>query len=90
MTTALDLTVQGLLLALVLVSVLVNPSGHGASLYKAVLVFPNFCKILVCVLTLKLPMETSLSVVPKLPVSLRSGENCENFRKTNTPLIYDG
>ena len=33
-------------------------------------------------LTLKLPIKTSLS---ELPVSLRSGENCPNFRKTSTP-----
>ena len=34
-------------------------------------------------LTLKLPIQTSLSVAPKLPVSLHSGEK---FRKTSTPL----
>ena len=37
-------------------------------------------------LTLKLRIQTSLFVVPKLPVSLSSGQKCENFRKTSTPL----
>ena len=36
-------------------------------------------------LTSKLPIQTSLSVAPKLPVSLRSGENCPNFSKPSTP-----
>ena len=36
-------------------------------------------------LTLKLPIQTSLFVVPKLPVSLYSGEKCENFSKRSTP-----
>ena len=62
-----------------------------------VLVLLKFCKILVSArfcgvcareffhaLTLRLPIQTSLSVVPKRQVSLRSGEKCENFRKTST------
>ena len=61
------------------------------------LVFLNFCKILVILwslcsvvfhaLTLKLPIQTSLSVAPKLPVSLHSGENCANFSKTSTAQV---
>ena len=63
---------------------------------RDVLVFLKFCKILVSArfygecsvvfhaLTLKLPIQTSLSVAPELPVSLRSGEKCQNFRKTST------
>ena len=38
-------------------------------------------------LTLKLPIQISLSVVPELPVSLSSGGKCHKFRKTSTPLI---
>ena len=38
--------------------------------------------------TLRLPIQTSLSVAPELQVSLRSGENCEIFRKMmNGPEI---
>ena len=37
---------------------------------------------------LTLPIQTSLSVAPKLPVSLRSGEKCANFRKTSTPGVH--
>ena len=33
-----------------------------------------------------MPIQTSLSVAPKLTVSLRLGEKCENLRKTSTPL----
>ena len=36
-------------------------------------------------LTLKLPIQISLSVAPKLPVSLSSAENCHKFRKRSTP-----
>ena len=57
------------------------------------LVFLNFCTILVilCLVdflafAFKLPIQTSLSVVPTLPVCLRSGDKCESFRKTSTPL----
>ena len=41
--------------------------------------------LVVLALTLKLPVQTSLSVAPKLPVSLRSGEKCKKFKKTSTP-----
>ena len=37
-------------------------------------------------LTLKLPIQTSLSVVPNLPVYLSVHEKRPNFRKTSTPL----
>ena len=47
----------------------------------------SLCSVVFHALTLKLPIQTSLSVVPKLPVPLRSSENCPNFRKTSTPLL---
>ena len=63
---------------------------------RGVLVFLNFYKILVSdrfceslcsvdfhALTLKLPIQTSFSVAPKLQVCVRSGEKC---RKTSTSL----
>ena len=34
---------------------------------------------------MKFPIQTSLSVVTKLPVCVRSGEKCQKFRKTSTP-----
>ena len=37
-------------------------------------------------LTWKLPIQTLLSLVPELPVSLSSHEKYPNFRKTSTPL----
>ena len=46
----------------------------------------SLCLVVFHPLTLKLPIQTSLSVVPKLPVSLSSAENCHEFRKTSTPL----
>ena len=67
---------------------------------RGVLVFPkslqNFserqilwslCSVVFHALALKLPIQTSFSVAPKLPVSLRSGEDCPRFRKTSTPRI---
>ena len=36
----------------------------------------------------EMPIPTSLSVAPKLPVSLSSHEKCPNFRKTSTLLEY--
>ena len=44
----------------------------------------NLCLAVFHALTLKLPIRTSLPVVPKLPVYVRSGEKCRKFRKTNT------
>ena len=42
------------------------------------------------ILTLQLPIQTSLSVVPGLPVSAYSGEKCGKFSKTSTPLRREG
>ena len=65
---------------------------------RGVLVLLKFYKIVWCssffwetvlnsflAFTLKLPIQTSLSVAPKLPVSLCSAKNCPNFSKTSTP-----
>ena len=52
---------------------------------------PDFVKFVLgsfYALTLKLPIQTSLPVAPELSVSLHSGEKCEKFRKTSTPLNY--
>ena len=38
----------------------------------------SLCSVVFLALTLKLPIQTSLS----LPVCVRSGENCQKFRKT--------
>ena len=45
----------------------------------------SLCSVVFHAFTLILPIQTSLSVLPELPVCLRSGENCPNFSKTNTP-----
>ena len=45
----------------------------------------SLCSIVFLALTLILPIQTSLSVAPKLPVSLSSGEKSEKFMKTSTP-----
>ena len=39
-------------------------------------------------LTLNLPIQPSLSVAPKLPVSLSSHEKCGKFWIMSTPLFY--
>ena len=44
------------------------------------------CLVVFHALTLKLPIQTSLSVAPKLQLCVRSGEKCQNFRKTSTLL----
>ena len=44
----------------------------------------NLCLVVFLTFTLRLLIQTSLSVAPKLQVWVRSGENCENVRKTNT------
>ena len=41
--------------------------------------------VVFCTLTLRLPIQTSLSVAPKLQVSLNSREKCPNFRKRVHP-----
>ena len=46
----------------------------------------SLCLVAFLAFTLRLPIQTSLSVAPKLPVTLRSGENCQNVSKTSTPL----
>ena len=45
----------------------------------------SLCSVAFHALALKFPIQTSLSVAPKLQVCVRSGEKCQNFRKTNTP-----
>ena len=35
-----------------------------------------------------MPIQTSLSVAPKLPVSLSSHEKCGKFWKISTPVVY--
>ena len=50
----------------------------------------SLCSVVFHALTLKLPIQTSLSVAPKLPVYTRSGEKCKQFRKTSTPLTLGG
>ena len=59
------------------------------------LVFLNFCKISVCrmcsvvflAFTLKLRIQTSLSVAPKLTVSACSNGKCGKLSKTSTPPL---
>ena len=46
----------------------------------------SLCSAIIHALTLELPIQTSLSVAPKLQVSLRSDEKCEKFSETSTPL----
>ena len=48
----------------------------------------SLCLVVFHALTLNLPIQTSLSVVPKLQVCVRSGEKCQIFRKTSTPPMY--
>ena len=47
----------------------------------------SLCSVVFLAFALKFPIQTSLSVAPKLPVSLRSGEKCEKLKKTSTPLV---
>ena len=47
----------------------------------------SLCSVVFLTFTLRLPIQTSLSVVPELSVSLSSHEKCPNFRKTSTPLF---
>ena len=44
----------------------------------------SLCLVDFHVLTLILPIQSSLSVAPELSVSLTSHEKCPNFRKTST------
>ena len=46
----------------------------------------SLCSVVFHAFALKLPIQTSISVVSELPVSLSSHAKCPNFRKTSTPL----
>ena len=46
----------------------------------------RMCSVVFHTLTLKLPIQTSLSLVPKLQVCVCSGEKCENFGEMSTSL----
>ena len=48
----------------------------------------SLCWVVFHALILKLPIQTSLSVAPKLPVPLSSHEKCLNFREGGTPQDY--
>ena len=63
---------------------------------RDVLVFLNFTEhqilwrlssVVFDALTMKLPIQTSLSVLRELPISLSSHEKYSNFRKTSTPKV---
>ena len=56
---------------------LFNNSYHGVKWSLSTAVFHA--------VTLKLAIQTSLSVAPEFPVSLSSHEKCPDFRKTSTP-----
>ena len=45
------------------------------------------CSVVFLAFPLKLPIHNSLSVAPKLPISLSSAENCRKFRKTSTSQV---
>ena len=45
----------------------------------------SLCSVVFLAFTLKLPIQTSLSVVPKLLLCVGSSERCQNFRRTSTP-----
>ena len=47
----------------------------------------SLCLVVFLTLTLKLLIQTSFSVAPKLQVFARSSEKCENFRNTSTPCL---
>ena len=47
----------------------------------------SLCSVVFLAFTLRLPKQLSLSVAPKLPVFLRSGEIYGEFSKTNTPCV---
>ena len=49
----------------------------------------SLCLVVFHTCALKLPIQTSLSMAPKLPVSLSSHEKRPNFRKTSTVLLLD-
>ena len=45
----------------------------------------GLCLVVFRALTLEVPIQTSLSVAPELPVSLRLDEKCQKFRKLLHP-----
>ena len=47
----------------------------------------SLCSVVFLALTLRFPVQTSLSVAPKLQVCVHLGEKCPNFRKMSIPLI---
>ena len=47
----------------------------------------KMCSVVFLPFTLKLPIQTLLSVAPKLPARAHSGKKCEHFSKTSTPQI---
>ena len=50
----------------------------------------SLCSVDFHTLTLQLPIQTPHSVAPKLQVFVSSLQNCQNFRKTSTPLGNSG
>ena len=48
----------------------------------------SLCSVVILALTLRLPIQTSFSVSPKLQVCVLSGEKCQNFSKTSTPQSW--
>ena len=67
--------------------------GLGPARFAEILQYFSECQILLSfysivfnALTLKLLIQTSLSVSPELPVSLSLAENCQKFSKMSTSL----
>ena len=48
----------------------------------------SLCLVVFLGFTLRLPIQTSLPVVPELQVSVSSLENCPNFSKTSHPWKF--
>ena len=48
----------------------------------------SLCSVDFHTLTLQLPIQTLHSVAPELQVFVSSLENCQNFSKTSTSLVY--
>ena len=45
----------------------------------------SLCLVVLRALTLRLPIQTALSVAPQLPICARSGEKNQKISKTGTP-----
>ena len=62
--------------------------------FTACQILRSLCSVDFLTFTLKLPIQTLLSVVPKLQVFARSGEKCQHFRKISRPpkmfLSFEG